>query len=349
VTAVEPLVSDRTQNESRRRFGLWEETPATFEGTPDNQGVSRQEAPPKHNRAQTHLAPLFYTLCRSALIGSILLQTLRAIGSTEARALASNTVLAYVFLALALIEAFFDPLFRGRAIRGALLIIGLVAWFTVCVVLAKSSMNFVSYSMMRSDYAPGTVIGGIAWDSHFTDLRVAITNPSDDAYRSLNISIQPDTWTHKAAILSAPPGCELVSLGGNTTFVGRNSSETAAMVTTSVATGFAASTSLDNTFTLLATQGGYRLACVTLPPRQTVQIVFAAVAVHPDLVSHPQQLQSQSPGTWDIYADEIRGAQSEFTLLDARPSPSIVKMRGSYTTTMKKCSITAEVNVTAGI
>jgi hypothetical protein len=63
-------------------------------------------------------------------------------------------------------------------------VFGLFALITINVVAVDTPLNVRSYAMRKGEYPPGTTIGEIHWDSHFTDLRVAITNPFDEDCRN---------------------------------------------------------------------------------------------------------------------------------------------------------------------
>jgi hypothetical protein len=76
------------------------------------------------------------------------------------------------------------------------IVFALLDLFTIGIVAASAPIKFYSYAMEKGDYASGTTIGGISWDSHFTDLRIAITNLSNEDYQDSDIELQPDTWTY---------------------------------------------------------------------------------------------------------------------------------------------------------
>jgi hypothetical protein len=180
-------------------------------------------------------------------------------------------------------------------------------------------------------------------EHHFTDLRVAVTNLSDDDYQDLDVAVQPDKWNYKATILN-DPGCHLIPIGGNTVFVA-HAKEAAGQLTitgTRIGTGFDAHDTGGNVYTPLATESGYRLICGKFPAHFTIRIIFAVVTVHSDFIPHP------APGEWGLRGTDLGRVQSDFDLLDPRPSPSAVLVTGGYTRILKRYSIAKTIAVKDG-
>jgi hypothetical protein len=257
-----------------------------------------------------------------------------------------GVLVVYVGIAALIWEVCVEPELTKRSIWIQVVGIGLVFalfdLFTIGVVAARAPIAFYSYAMRKGDYPAGTVIGGITWDPHLTDLRVAVTNPSDDDYQDLDLAVQPDKWSYKAAIVTSPSGCDLTPIGGNTVFLARNGKGGSTTVTmTPIGTGFDAHDNQGNLYTSLATESGYRLRCGKFPAHFSVQIVFAVVTVRPDLLPK----QSNFSGT---YMTELTPTKSDFDLLDRRPSPSVVLMRGSFIRVLKRYSITGTINIKDG-
>jgi hypothetical protein len=263
-----------------------------------------------------------------------------------------GVVIVYTGLAALLSEIIFDPeLLRRRyqiQVLGIVVVFFLFDWFTIGVVGARAPIILYAYAMRKGDYPAGTIIGGISWDSHFTDLRVAITNPTDDTYEDIDLIVQADKWSYKAALLNTPPDCNLTPIGGETIFTARTRESGPLTVTTSrVGTGYDAHDSMGNVYTPLATESGYRLVCGKLPAHFTIQLVVAAVALG-TLIIDLMPTHPTDPGIWGTTIEEIAGATSPFDLLDARPSPSTVMIKGSYIKKVKPYSITRAVNVENG-
>jgi hypothetical protein len=264
-----------------------------------------------------------------------------------------GVLVVYVGLGFWFLEICGDPWVLKRPLGFQVSLIGLVLVFfdvfSIGVVGARAPIDFKSYAMRNGDYPPGTAIAGITWDSHLTDLRVVMTNPTDDDYENLDVAVQPDKWTYKAGLLNSP-GCDLSAIGGNTVFVVVNSKGGATKITgTRVGTGFDAQDNAGDVFTALATESGYRLRCLKLPARFTVQIVFAVVSVQSELlrkISPPAR--GLAPGKWGMGFAELAGPKSQFELLDPRPSPLVVQLSGSYTRKLKPFRIARIVPVDAG-
>src|SRR4029077_17201888 len=125
----------------------------------------------------------------------------------------------------------------------------------------------------------------ISWNSHFTDLRLAITNPTSDDYQRLDLSLIPDKWVHKAGILDGPPEFALSTIEGNVIGFAKEPIKTSTHHTfTGIRTGssFEMYDNVGNVYVPLASTG-YRLRCATVPSHSTIKIVFALVQLRSDL------------------------------------------------------------------
>jgi hypothetical protein len=256
--------------------------------------------------------------------------------------------LTYLGLVFLILRVCVDPWVLSHSLRFQVCLVALVfllfGGFAIFVVGAQAPIVFQSYAMKKGEYPPGTSIAGITWDSHLTDLRVAITNPTDDDYENLDVEVQPDKWTYKAA-LSNSPGCDLVPMGGNLVSFSMNIKGGATSITaTRVGTSFDAQDNSGDIFTTLATESGYRLRCAKMSARFTVQIVFAVVALGPSLVPPPDGPK----GSWGFTAEELAGVHSVFELLGPRPSPSLVRLNGRYIRNLKPFKIAKTIHVEDG-
>lgn len=230
-------------------------------------------------------------------------------------------------------------------IVGVVIVSGLFALFTIGIVLARAPIDFYAYAMRKGNYASGTVIGDIRWDSHFTDLRVAVTNSSDnDEYDDVDLSIEPyRLMTNKASILNKTTGCELLPLGG-TGFAVTTAKESGKVDITATRMGsdFDVHDSSGNVYTTLATGPGYRLRCTKLPSHFTLRTVFAVVNVDE---SYRPQLKA---GTWGWKGADVGPKKSPFDVLGPRPSPSTVTIKGKYMKDFKKFSVNVTLPVMDG-
>jgi hypothetical protein len=262
-------------------------------------------------------------------------------------------ILTYTFFALSVLEALFEPSLKKLRIPLLVVTLAATAWFSLAVPFAKAPLDIIAYSP-PGDHSPGMVIGGISWDSHFTDLRVGIINPTDNDYREVDISIKPDKWTHEAALLSGGVGCQLSRTAGSIVSWARNSkSGKAAMIARRIGDALEAYDNVGNVYTTVASDGGYRLTCSKIMAHSTVQIILAVVVVPQSLMQgapkvpqpkpHAHWLQSTHtpPGQGGIAlnAEEWIGVNNVFDLFQAKPSPQKVLVVEKYMRGIKTYSI----------
>lgn len=261
-----------------------------------------------------------------------------------------GVAVVYISLGLLVWDLCVDPLLvKSRVwiqIVGIGIVVVLFDLITIGIVGALAPLTFNSYALRNGNYSDGIDIGGIAWNSHFTNLSVAVINPSDDDYGDVDIAIVPDVWTYKAVIIGDSQ-CKLVSIGGNTLLTTITKGGGRKMTMHRLGDKFEAEDEMGDVFTPLATDGGYRLICSKFPRRFTIKLVFATVAVNPDVlrVSPKPNLK---PGEWGGAFSEWSGVKSEFDMLGIRPSPSKVAITGKYVRIMKPYSISAVVAVENG-
>jgi hypothetical protein len=264
-----------------------------------------------------------------------------------------GVLIVYVGILFLLYEVCVEPWLLKRPLPIQVCLIAVVLLlcdvFSIGIVGAQAPINFQSYAMRKGDYSPGTTIAGIAWDSHLTDLRVTLTNPTNDDYENLDVAVQPDKWTYKAGLLNSP-GCDLLQMGGDTVSIVRSAKGGATSITSiRVGTGFDFQDNVGDVFIPLATKLGYRVRCTKLSAHFTVQIVFAVVSVYPELLKETGAVGKKlDPGNWGMGYAELHGAKSEFDVLDVRPSPSVVQLSGEYIRKLKPFTITETVAVDNG-
>lgn len=212
-----------------------------------------------------------------------------------------------------------------------------LAVFTIVVVLAPAPVQIQAYAMRTTGYVGGTDIAGIQWSDKFTELRVSITNTGEHDYDGFDFLIQPDEWTHKAAILPPALGCNLLPAPGDDLFFGRmmRDGPGASVTATRVGEGIDVHDSLGTAYEILASNGGYRLRCSSLPRRATVRVVFAMVTV-------PAHLHFTDPlpnGGLGVRLSHYRNVKSPVDLLGPRPFPRTVVAGGSYRSNAKPFSV----------
>lgn len=258
-----------------------------------------------------------------------------------------GVIIVYIGLSSLLLEVCTDPWALKRSLRLQVGLVGFVILlfgaFSTGVVAARAPINFLSYAMKNGENQ--TTIAGIAWDSHLMDLRVVVTNPSEDDYENLDVSIQPDKWTYKAALLTNDNECKLSpmpwtktasvvlsSKGGATRITGMNSGTT-----------FEARDNAGDEYVPLITESGYRVRCTKLPAQVSVEVVFALATVHPELAE-----KVPMPKAGIGFAEFANHVDSFFELLGPRPIPSTVQLKGRYLRNIKPFKIESTIPVIDG-
>jgi hypothetical protein len=247
----------------------------------------------------------------------------------------------YVLFFLIGIEILFEPFVRK--LRWWLFIFLLVAtvWFGIAIPFAAAPLEITGY-LRPVDYPAGAPIGGIPWNSHFTDLRIVISNSTADDYLNADISITPDTWTHEAGFPGSSLGCQLVRIDGSIIW-GMISSKLGAFTTIihRVGEGFEAYDDLGNSYSPLASRNGYRITCAKIPSHSSVQLVFAVVSVTHCTPTNPNILPGVGACGRNLPINNI------FDALESKPSPKTVLVQGKYVRGLKPYSIRQNINVPA--
>src|SRR5262249_47968192 len=138
---------------------------------------------------------------------------------------------------------------------------------------------------IREGNRPGSTVEGVAWDVHFTDLRIAVTNPTDDDYSGLDIALIPDPWVNTAKIYDDKLLCTLSAIEGGRSVSAamRLPKPNSDMKITFAPLGqeFETSDTEGNLHIVVARDTGYRLRCNVLPHGETIKMLFAAVVPLP--------------------------------------------------------------------
>jgi hypothetical protein len=262
----------------------------------------------------------------------------------------AGVLIVYAGFVLCLAEFIWEPALLNKPYQVQIALIGIVfalaVAFSINVVSLSAPLNFDSYAMRNGEYPSGTVIAGIHWDSHLTDLRVSITNPTDADYYNLDLAVQPDKWNYKAGMLEENTGCLLTSIGGNGLLIVDSAKGGENRVTMHrVGDKFEASDSLGDVFEHFITEGGYRLRCDKFPAKFTVQIVFALASIKPELRAKflPRDMK---PGVNLTVTEWL--PMNKFDILEVKPSPSRVAIQGNYARGIKRFSISRTVQITDG-
>ena len=211
------------------------------------------------------------------------------------------------------------------------ILFGFAVLFIIHVVPAYATLEIEAYAMRNGNYVDGANIGGIVWNSHFTDLRVTVRNADKDDYTGLDILLMPEVWTYRASIVGDNPGgCSLTTESGATIFTTITKGGTTKVTMHRSGNSIEAVDSVGDIFTALATSGGYRLHCDRFPKLFTVKVLFACVELNQDMVKHIPQPKLDKPGEWGMSASEWSGVKSSFDMLGPKPFVSSVQVSGSY-------------------
>jgi hypothetical protein len=112
-----------------------------------------------------------------------------------------------------IIEVLFDPWMRKYLILyrflGIVIVLCLLTEFSTGVVFVNAPLNTM-VSIHRTTYAPGTIIAGIKWRSEFTDLRMSLSNNTENDYREVDLYIEPNEPIALIGQLSTVPGVSLM-------------------------------------------------------------------------------------------------------------------------------------------
>jgi len=258
-----------------------------------------------------------------------------------------GVICVYLGLLLFILEFVVDPWLRGKPLWRLTAVmavsIGAVV-FSVIVVFVSAPLTLDSY-VHNSDYLPGTSIAGIPWNSHLTDLRVWVTNPTEKDYGEAFITIRPDQWTHKAAIVTENSGCRLNELGGDVISQSsrhRGAGGEAKLTVHPEGGTYETEDSIGDTFDHFLTHGGYRLTCERFPAHFVIEIIFALAAVKPELLPP----NPPDPGNYMVGSKEFGPTDNVFdSILSLKPFSSLVAVDGHYKLGMRTYSISRSVKV----
>jgi len=252
--------------------------------------------------------------------------------------------LAYAFFVLTALEVWFEPSLRTFRLALLVLMVAATTWFSVAVTFAKAPLVVSAY-VPPGGHADETAIGGISWDSHFTELRIAISNSTADDYQNLDVLLKPDKWTHKASLLEDSSGCGLSEIGGNVYRVAKPPIKTGRdhkFTGMRVGAGFETYDNLGNEWVTVASESGYRLRCATIPSKSTIKIVFALIKVRPEFMI-PKV--SGPPGGFNLDVKALAGVTAWFDLLDSRPNTQRIALSGKYLKGIKPHSIEETITI----
>jgi hypothetical protein len=250
----------------------------------------------------------------------------------------AGLVIVYFGFCLCVAECVWEPALLSKPYQVQIVLIGIVfslmIVFTIVVVGMSSRLTLYSFAMRKGTYADGANIEGIEWNAHFTDLRIIITNPVDEEYRSLNVIITPDTFTNKAVVVDRRFGCDLFPLNRQwVTLAHARSSGAITPTATWSGTQVEMHDNAGNIYTVVATDGAQRLTCSVLPGRSSIEIVFAAVT---------STFPARSTPT-------LRTGNADFDhVFGNRPSPKKMVVNGSYSESGRTFRVSKMIEVKDG-
>lgn len=264
----------------------------------------------------------------------------------------AGILLAYVGFIVwfyeSLVETALRPLVR---IASLVLAVVFIVIFSRDFVFISGLLSLDSYAMRNGDYSPGTMVAGIPWNSHFTDLRMWVSNTTERDYEDVILTIRSDKWNYKAAIKTEDTGCQLTSLGGNSIRVAISKGG-ATTITSHLEGGhFDSQDNVGDVFETLIENGGYRLVCGKMPAHSSIEIVFALATLdhniaNPLLNAKPDA--NAKPDDWQITASHWKGLKDKFSALGIRPWPSVVNVSGHYKIGPKEFLLSRDIKVREG-
>ena len=192
---------------------------------------------------------------------------------------------------------------------------------TTLASTATAKLGFASTASI-ADYPGGTSIAGIAWSRRFTNIRLIVGNSSDLDIQDIDISLLPDRPIAAIGQVGNIPGVTFtptVDLSMGLEVLKRGTGQRIA-----------------NPLVLVATEGGYRLRCGTLPRRSMLEVVIAIARVidfpaqgaipKGDVFSRDYVLRIGTPTVGHWYAhglfDEIYKPE--------KVMPHFIKVEGTY-------------------
>jgi hypothetical protein len=193
-----------------------------------------------------------------------------------------------------------------------------IVLFSEQFVFVRSPLG-LSTLTADADYDPGTVIGGINWDSRFGQVRVTIPNGSDRDYTDLDLLIKPKEPVFEAGPMKQYPNLSIVRVFPNLTFDLQL---------------FHAKTHARTELPIIwfISTGGFRVRADRLYAHSQIEVVLAVVTVNNEaLKRNPDQLA----GPWGFGGDQYWFRWQSFPVPDdmfgKRPIPTLVTIKGHYT------------------
>lgn len=119
----------------------------------------------------------------------------------------------YAGLCLFILDLWVEPEFKNRRfwrLSGTAVLVCFLLMFTWGIVLVPGPIELEAIGI-PGDYPVGTKIAGINWNPAFSDVRISITNQSEQEYDNLNFVLGVSGYIIQAAVQNENSGCTLMS------------------------------------------------------------------------------------------------------------------------------------------
>jgi len=223
-----------------------------------------------------------------------------------------GVALAYIGCFLLLNELIYEPLLLRKNPLAQLLCLAL---FFAAVGVGTARYVFVfsqpifSMDSWATDFPVGFEVGGIKWESAYTEVVVSVENGTSRDYTDIDLYIQPLNTVAKAGQIGTFPPCTITYTAGGQ----------------EVAPVLVKDTNGKTSVIQIYHQGGnspWRLRCDKLPKHSTVKIVFAVVNLgRPAKILIPDSIFIN--GTWLVLATP-NNTNGKIDMTRFKPTPHVL-------------------------
>jgi hypothetical protein len=208
------------------------------------------------------------------------------------------------------------------------------------VPLARAPFHVLA-SIRSGDYPSGTVIADIKWIPEFTELRVALVNPTDMDYERVDLFLDPDESIAKIGQASAVAG---VSFIGDVTKEESDIGGVYAMFPEIQAKDQSGRVINIPVVQILAPR--YRVKCQTIAKKSSVQLTLAIAKLRNDPDVHtfsiaPAKYDGDTSLSPTIFVSRDDASRVTFE----RIRPTKIRIQGTYTAASRERSIDETVMI----
>lgn len=245
-----------------------------------------------------------------------------------------GVVLTYLGFLICIYEVISDPRMVKHSHWVWLFAMGTIfaaiTTFSIMVPLARAPFEVLAY-IRPGEYPPKTIIGGIEWIPEFTDLRVALSNPTTDTdYEDIDITIEPDEPIVKISQISSVSGVS---------FIGDVTKEIVevegVLVTRPDLTKTNPDGSVTNVPIVQIFTPKYRVRCQTIPKLSSIELVLA--------ISRPAGHKKDARFKEIIYVPIENYSRGNFE----RTRPTKIRIIGTYKATYRQRKIDETIAIFA--